>query len=124
MNNTFVYLISETRNNGQSPGPVKIGFAKDPVSRLNTFQTASSRPLVLLLTIGPMSPSHAENTERALHRKFRRWFIRGEWFKKGCLAQIGRIKTASYEGSIHVHNADFYDVDSLNTKRGKGWKYV
>ena len=113
MKNTFVYLISETRNNGQSSGPVKIGFARDPVSRLKSLQTGSSRPLVLLLTIGPMSPNQAENVERLLHRKFRRWFIRGEWFKKGCLKQIGRIKTAPYEGSIRPHNTDFYEIDSL-----------
>lgn len=54
---SFVYLI------GEEAGPLKIGFAKDPIQRLRSMQTGNPRPLRLeRVLLGDMS------IERLLHK--------------------------------------------------------
>lgn len=54
---SFVYLVGE-----EDDGPLKIGFAKDPVQRLRNLQTANSRPLrIERLVLGDVG------VERLLH---------------------------------------------------------
>jgi hypothetical protein len=57
-------------------GPIKIGMARSPVSRLRVLQTAHFDTLVILATV----PGN-EAIERRLHGMFREDHIRGEWFR-------------------------------------------
>lgn len=52
-----------------------VGYSKDPQRRLNTLQTGNSTPLQMLLTI----PGTIQS-ERALHRRFKRDHVNLEWF--------------------------------------------
>lgn len=72
-------------------GPIKIGFSKDPVSRLRTLQTAHTEKLKML--------HHQTGTrvdEVKLHHKFKSLKIRGEWYQaKGPLLDfIQKRKTS------------------------------
>lgn len=58
-----------------SGGPIKIGCAVDPLSRLETLQTSYPGPLRLLaVTDG------GYRLERQLHEQFSQYRIHGEWF--------------------------------------------
>lgn len=73
---TFVYLISEWDGETQEPtGFAKIGFAGDPVARLNSLRTGNPRHLQLNgLFCG------GQESERAMHRRWRHARVAGEWF--------------------------------------------
>ena len=73
---TYVYFISTTRKN-----VVKIGIANNPKKRLKTFQTANYEELIILRVIKVENRALAFKLETALHQKFKRYHIRGEWFK-------------------------------------------
>ncbi|MEZ2132531.1 MULTISPECIES: GIY-YIG nuclease family protein [unclassified Sinorhizobium] len=66
---SYVYFITD----GEA---IKIGKANNPKSRLSGLQTSHHKPLRILALI-----PGSEETERALHWKFERHRIRGEWFK-------------------------------------------
>lgn len=66
----FIYAI-------ECGDAVKIGFAKEPKSRLVTLQIGSPAPCRLL---GVKAGTHED--ELALHRQFSELRIRGEWFSK------------------------------------------
>lgn len=55
---------------------VKIGFASDVPARLRTLQTASHRPLHLLVVI-----AGSQADERQLHKRFAEHRVQGEWFR-------------------------------------------
>jgi hypothetical protein len=57
-------------------GPIKIGTAQDPQSRLVRLQTANPWPLYSVLLI--WAPA---GLERELHRLLAEHRIRGEWFR-------------------------------------------
>ena len=105
MLNTYVYFMGELGAK-RTPKSVKIGVATSPEIRLKELQTGNPRELKILITLGPMGSSEAYNIEQLLHRKFRRWHMRGEWFKKGLLQQLGRIKTLNFNGKIKIHDDD------------------
>ena len=76
-----VYFILNDR-----AGAVKIGNAMRPVSRMRELQTASPDTLELLLVLSPQPYQRnadwfAEGKEDALHLKFKKYHIRGEWFE-------------------------------------------
>jgi len=73
---TYLYFISTTRKN-----VVKIGIANNPKKRLKTFQTANYEELIILRVIKVENRALAFKLETALHQKFKRYHIRGEWFK-------------------------------------------
>ncbi len=73
---TYVYFISTKRKN-----VVKIGIANNPNKRLKTFQTANHEELIILRVIKVENRALAFKLETALHKKFKRYHIRGEWFK-------------------------------------------
>ena len=73
---TYLYFISTTRKN-----VVKIGIAKNPNKRLKTFQTANYEKLIILRVIQVPTRNLAFELEKALHQKFKKYHIRGEWFK-------------------------------------------
>lgn len=65
-----IYFIQSGTN-----GPIKIGVSANPADRLRELQTAHPEPLLLLATFpGGFDP------ERALHVRFARHWLRGEWF--------------------------------------------
>lgn len=67
-----VYFIQSVRG-----GPVKIGTARDPESRLLSLQTAHPYPLRIIGLI----PHGGVRTERLLHRRFADHRMNGEWFE-------------------------------------------
>lgn len=68
---TNIYFI------GSANGPIKIGRADDPASRLISIQTGNPHRLDLILSIpGPAS------LEAFYHRKFSRFRMAGEWFRR------------------------------------------
>ena len=73
---TYLYFISTTRKN-----VVKIGIANNPKKRLKTFQTAHYEELIILRVIKVENRALAFKLETALHQKFKKYHIRGEWFK-------------------------------------------
>lgn len=68
----YVYFIQQDSLNN---GPVKIGCATNPKTRLLQLQTASSNALIILHTI-----KGNIKLERELHAKFASDRIHGEWF--------------------------------------------
>jgi predicted GIY-YIG superfamily endonuclease len=73
---TYVYFITN-----QHKTVVKIGIANSPKRRLKTFQTANHEELLILKTIKLKNRTEAFQLETALHNKFKKFHIRGEWFK-------------------------------------------
>ena len=76
LNMTYVYFIATKRKNA-----VKIGIANNPDQRLKTFQTANYEELIILRVIKVANRDMAFKLEKALHQKFKKYHIRGEWFK-------------------------------------------
>lgn len=68
--NGFVYFIENPANRH-----IKIGWAKKPVGRLKSFQTASSVKIRLLGKI-----PGSRDLERKLHADFQSYHVKGEWF--------------------------------------------
>ena len=73
---TYVYFIANQRKT-----VVKIGIANNPQKRLKTFQTANHEELIILRILKVKNRTEAFQIETALHRKFIKHHIRGEWFK-------------------------------------------
>lgn len=73
---SFVYLISEWDRDTEEPtGFAKIGYAADPIARLNALRTGNPRHLQLNgLFFG------GQDAERAMHRRWRHTRVAGEWF--------------------------------------------
>jgi transcriptional regulator with XRE-family HTH domain len=59
-------------------GAIKIGYSKQPSSRLKSLQTANSEQLTLIKAY-PGTPSQ----EVDLHNKFRTLRLKGEWYSPG-----------------------------------------
>ena len=72
----YIYFIANERKS-----VVKIGVANRPNKRLKTFQTAHYEELIILRVIKVSTRTLAFQLESALHKKFKRFHIRGEWFK-------------------------------------------
>jgi len=67
----FIYFIQ-----GESGGPIKIGYTTDVQSRIRTLQTGYPDTLKLLLAI----PGNFNN-EQTLHFELKEYRVQGEWFK-------------------------------------------
>lgn len=67
----YVYFI------GGDATPIKIGFAEDPRRRFRSVQAGVWMPLQLLALV-----EGTRATERAYHKRFKQWHIRGEWFTR------------------------------------------
>lgn len=72
----FVYVMQA----GLS-GPVKIGVAQNPLSRLRRLQTGCFARLRLIALEDLSDKSHALELEATLHRRFRPYQLCGEWFR-------------------------------------------
>lgn len=73
----YVYFIRTMK----SPRRVKVGKAKHPEQRLKTLQTGNPVELKLIGKIRCQSDKHALEIEKLFHQKFKKYRIRGEWFK-------------------------------------------
>jgi hypothetical protein len=76
----FTYVIRsqcELRPTQFSEAIVKIGQADDPAGRLAALQTANPCELELVCAF----PNAGSTAERALHEKYERYRLEGEWFK-------------------------------------------
>ncbi len=73
---TYLYFISNERQK-----VVKIGITNNPQKRLKTFQTAHYEKLIILKVVKVSNRMLAFQLETALHKKFQKYHIRGEWFK-------------------------------------------
>lgn len=79
-----------------APGYVKIGFTTDLATRVRALQPGCPLPLRLLAHM----PDGDLKTERALHRRFARDRLSGEWFTltdriRDFISEITRIKGAA-----------------------------
>ncbi len=79
----YVYLVRA------ADGPIKIGTATDPRSRLESLQTAHHEALELLAVI-----PGGYSLERLLHHHFAPNRIRGEWYVAEALGEL--IALADY----------------------------
>jgi hypothetical protein len=84
----FVYFIQ-----GESGGPIKIGYATDVSNRIRTLQTGYPEALKLLLAI----PGNVNN-EKVTHHELRQYRLQGEWFKpeKPVLEKIEYLRNKHY----------------------------
>ena len=57
---------------------IKIGYGLDPWKRIDGLQTGNPLPIVLLGVIPSWTP---HKIEAELHREFKPYLVRGEWFK-------------------------------------------
>jgi len=72
----YVYLI----RSGRKKGAIKIGVASNIEKRISELQTGNPAELCLVASIPCSSRKHAYDIEKGLHKRLRRWHIRGEWF--------------------------------------------
>lgn len=81
----FIYFIQ-----GESGGPIKIGYTRDLKGRLNSLQTGYPDVLILLGAF----PGNQDDEQR-LHEEFSGCRIRGEWFRpvEQILEKIKNLKT-------------------------------
>ena len=70
----------------QARSYVKIGYASDPVDRMNELQVGNPIPMQIVAVVRCNSQGHAQAFERAIHSIVRRYSIRGEWFEYGPIA--------------------------------------
>src|SRR5437870_2571984 len=76
----WVYLIE-----ADPRGPIKIGWAKDPVKRLETLQTGHHEELVLFAVL-----PGTRYLEADLHRRLWKFRTRGEWFARSPVLKLLR----------------------------------
>lgn len=71
----WVYFIGGINRFGYPSGPIKVGYAADPVSRLVELQTGNPEKLVVWeVVLG------SRDLEAHLHRQWCDLCVRGEWF--------------------------------------------
>lgn len=71
---TYVYVVSAA-----DPGPVKVGFARDPWNRLRSLQGGNHQRLHLRALLWCEDYS-AALVESGVHARLDRFRIRSEWF--------------------------------------------
>lgn len=88
----YVYFIREAE------GSTKIGVSNNPDARLATMQTGNPRTLTIEARLGPFGRAEAYSVERRMHRVFRRWHVRGEWFESEVLSNMHLIAADAAHG--------------------------
>src|SRR5687767_6897382 len=69
---SFVYFIKPVG----MEGPIKVGHSSFPMARLASLQTWSPFELEVIAEI-----EADRSIETAIHERFARWQVRGEWFE-------------------------------------------
>lgn len=90
MKKNYVYMILET--GVVMDACLKIGFSYKPESRLKEMQVGNPRPLKMAAKLGPFSEAQAVDIERKLHRVFKKYHVRGEWFDAECLNRMDMVE--------------------------------
>lgn len=91
----FVYFIQS----GDS-GPVKIGQARNPLTRIAELQCGNPETLHLRAIV------LATNTlERELHYAWKNHAVRGEWFADGVQEALVELARATQQDQINDHEA-------------------
>jgi len=77
-----VYFIQQVIKGKKGMKPVKIGFSKDPESRIKSLQTASPYILKVVINLPFETKREAEIVEHCMHRlgKVKHKRLCGEWF--------------------------------------------
>lgn len=91
-NKCWVYFIQEGYK-----GFLKIGVSDDVDSRLKALQTATPRNLILQAKIGCASRREAYDLENQLHKMFKDFHYRGEWFASSMIFHLDKIKHKQVE---------------------------
>ena len=84
---TTVYLYAMSAGN-----EIKIGVSSDPDSRRGDMQTGNAKEIELLWRLGPVERKEAFKLEKKLHRKCKRFNVRGEWFTQACMDTVFRFE--------------------------------
>lgn len=114
-----VYFIKD-----ESTGFVKIGYSDKPNNRLKSLQTSSANKLTLVKTV-----EGDRTLEFALHEKFAKHKVRGEWFSlpsideaiaATCSAEQ-RTQTAWKEAYEETRSSKEYDRERFDEER-KQWE--
>ena len=71
----YIYLIRQGDSNYY-----KIGMSKNPKNRLKDFQVASPQKLTLK-HISECENAEPNQQEASLHKKFKEYHVRGEWYR-------------------------------------------
>ena len=79
--NVFLYAMS-------ADNEIKIGLSSDPFDRQKKMQTGNAKEIEILWRLGPIPRKEAHKLEKKLHRKCKRFNIRGEWFTSECMETI------------------------------------
>ncbi|MGQ0836344.1 MAG: GIY-YIG nuclease family protein [Gammaproteobacteria bacterium] len=81
---------------------IKIGKAKDVTRRVAEIQTGCPSKLEILGTIPLHSEKHAQHIEGRLHRAFKRYHVRGEWYRAGKPLRefIAAVTAGSYTDAL------------------------
>lgn len=92
----YVYFVQQGKD-----GPIKIGKAKNPRSRLSDLQVSSPFKLVPRLLVCD------QDLERRFHEMFSRLYIRGEWFNPGnhLTEYISHARKSAW-GSMDIRGCD------------------
>lgn len=85
---SFVYLIASGRD------IIKVGKAIDVRKRVRGLQTASPFHMQIIHTI-EVSAKHVLALERLIHKRLKRYHMRGEWFKVERDTAIGIAQRAA-----------------------------
>lgn len=88
-----VYFIQIAKKQG----PVKIGTAMDVDKRLKVLQIANPYKLQIISVLVCKSKKHAYAIEEQLHKEFKRYLIRGEWFSYEVIEKIPEVMARSLE---------------------------
>jgi hypothetical protein len=99
----------------QASNFIKIGVSQNVKSRIESLQTANHRELAILKEVPMPSRSMAYQTERTLHRLFRKQRIHGEWFVNSEFVKelLTLIETNGYEDLRHNIELAANAVDEL-----------
>jgi DNA-binding MarR family transcriptional regulator/predicted GIY-YIG superfamily endonuclease len=111
---TYVYFIIA------GTGPIKIGVASDPETRLNALQTAHYKRLRLLSTIECATREAAFKLENALHCMYKDHNLMNEWFDIAP-GEITTVVAVLLEVAQHVIKLNqitsLQEIEKLESKR-------
>jgi len=79
---SFIYIVKQVNDDGF----IKIGKANNVERRVASLQVGSPYKLKIIKIIKANTSSHALLIEKALHRKFKKHKVRGEWYKS-CVSE-------------------------------------
>lgn len=84
---TEVYLYAMAAGN-----EIKLGLSSQPETRKKDMQTGNAKEIELLWRLGPIDRKLAHKLEKQLHKKCKRFNVRGEWFTQACMDTVFRFE--------------------------------